>query len=343
MEKKKQITFWSITCGVPVILGILMGIVFNMGKATGIFPVAWMFLPAAGVMLGQLAVAKDDPDGILPNKGFIYTFLATGIAEILCCILTIFVDNPEVEALGGLDMMSLVGNGIFMIGSIICLILVLADKKDRREKYGLSFKKPVTSILVILLFVVLYFARIFVPAFIEYAITGEFEDLGINAGGILNFVTLPFMFFLTFLPYFGEEYGWRHFLQPRLMNKFGKRLGVLILGIIWGLWHLPINLFFYSPETALQSIIFQVVACICFAFYFAWAYKKSELNIWVVTAIHFLNNNMGALFGAGDGSDNVYTWSVVLLGSLSYIVFLCLPFVFSKVFSSKGEPEKIKA
>ncbi len=37
---------------------------------------------------------------------------------------------------------------------------------------------------------------------------------------------------------FGEEYGWRGFLQTEL-NKLGRIRGTFLLGIIWGVWHLP--------------------------------------------------------------------------------------------------------
>ena len=54
INKKQAISFWGISIGIPVILGILMWLVFQSGNSTGIFPVAWMFLPASGVMVGQL-------------------------------------------------------------------------------------------------------------------------------------------------------------------------------------------------------------------------------------------------------------------------------------------------
>ena len=37
---------------------------------------------------------------------------------------------------------------------------------------------------------------------------------------------------------FGEEFGWRAYLQPRLM-PLGKRSTMLLMGIIWGIWHWP--------------------------------------------------------------------------------------------------------
>jgi uncharacterized protein len=38
---------------------------------------------------------------------------------------------------------------------------------------------------------------------------------------------------------FGEEYGWRGYLQPKLM-PLGVRRAMLLLGLIWGVWHWPV-------------------------------------------------------------------------------------------------------
>ncbi|NIM48808.1 MAG: CPBP family intramembrane metalloprotease, partial [Gemmatimonadales bacterium] len=40
---------------------------------------------------------------------------------------------------------------------------------------------------------------------------------------------------------FGEEYGWRGFLQDELV-KLGTLRGVLLIGVVWGLWHFPVIL-----------------------------------------------------------------------------------------------------
>ena len=41
----------------------------------------------------------------------------------------------------------------------------------------------------------------------------------------------------------GEEIGWRGFLQEKLTHhKFGVLRGLILLGLIWGYWHIPCNL-----------------------------------------------------------------------------------------------------
>ena len=50
-------------------------------------------------------------------------------------------------------------------------------------------------------------------------------------------------------------------------------------------------------------------------------------------AIHFLNNNLAASFGGGDGSGKEYSWISVAIAAAVYIILLVLPFIFSKTFS----------
>lgn len=54
---------------------------------------------------------------------------------------------------------------------------------------------------------------------------------------------------------FGEEFGWRGYLLPKLM-PLGKLKAYIIVGVIWGLWHAPIILIgFNYPNSALLGII----------------------------------------------------------------------------------------
>jgi membrane protease YdiL (CAAX protease family) len=38
---------------------------------------------------------------------------------------------------------------------------------------------------------------------------------------------------------FGEEFGWRGYLLPRLL-PLGEVKAAIIVGLIWGPWHLPV-------------------------------------------------------------------------------------------------------
>ncbi len=48
--------------------------------------------------------------------------------------------------------------------------------------------------------------------------------------------------FVNIFPSLGEEIGWRGVMLPRLKERFGRRKGLLLGGVIWGAWHWPVML-----------------------------------------------------------------------------------------------------
>ena len=152
-----------------------------------------------------------------------------------------------------------------------------------------------------------------------------------SAPWVMAVVLVP-NFFLSFLPFFGEEYGWRYYLTPALQGRFGARRGALAVGVLWGLWHLPLNLFFYSPDTSLQSIAAQLVVCVTLGVFFTFAYEKCGKNIWLPVVLHYLNNSMVLVWtGTADISNQIISWTDVAISAIMYgVVFL--PFLAAKCY-----------
>jgi membrane protease YdiL (CAAX protease family) len=66
-----------------------------------------------------------------------------------------------------------------------------------------------------------------------------------------------------------EEPGWRGFALPRLEARFTPVRATLVLGLVWGLWHLPVYglafvgpMFFVFPYTYLYNRTRSVLLCI---------------------------------------------------------------------------------
>ena len=91
---------------------------------------------------------------------------------------------------------------------------------------------------------------------------------------------------------FGEEFGWRGYLQPRL---FGDRplLGAVATGVIWALWHLPINLRGYNfPDNPLIGMLVFTVSAIMLSIIFGWLRVKTG-SIWGPSLGHAATNAVG--------------------------------------------------
>lgn len=318
-EKKQLIIFGLTAFGLPILMGIIMAISFANGNDVSAFAGAQMFYPAAGVILASLLTQKEGT--VLPRKVYIGFLVATAVMMITAIVSMILPQLPW----------ALLYQYPVILFSIVMLVLLLIEKKEVRASYGLLFtgQKGSKSGLYMLLFLVLYLIRLF----LSYVVNGDmngFVDIFKKPMTYIMMISIIISFFLSFSAFFGEEYGWRYFLQPLLQKRFGLKGGVLLLGLVWGLWHLPLNVFYYSPDTWMISVLLQIITCVSLAVIFGYGYMKTK-NIWVPVVMHFLNNNMVVVVtGSADISGQVYRWidvPVMLLIDLVFIVFL-----FTKVY-----------
>ena len=332
-EKKQLLLYCAIAYGVTFFMGLFMWYGQKNSMDVSAFPNAQMMYPAAGVMLAYLATRWSDKK--LP-KAFYFVYMVLTAALIVLAVLSAAMPDEVIVIGGAVSLWAYLQQILFMAGSIVSWILILASGRERRKAYGLNGAKWKQSVLMILLFLGLYFLR----TFIAYALGGEpgtFLEIMSGSTAWIYIAALPLNFFLVMAPFFGEEYGWRYFLQPLLQKRFGLRGGVIVLGIVWGLWHLPVNFFYYSPGTGLQSAVGQQITCITLGIFFAYAYMKTK-NIWVPVALHYLNNNLVPVIAGDYSADvlsgNTTTWASLLpalaLNGLLFGMFLC-----SKVFSEK--------
>ena len=84
--------------------------------------------------------------------------------------------------------------------------------------------------------------------------------------------------FINFIPALGEEYGWRGFLQPTLIKRFGLTSGLTLAGLIWGLWHAPIILqgYNYPQHPDLIGVSFFTLWTILVGYFLGWVRIKSN-------------------------------------------------------------------
>lgn len=276
-----------------------------------------MYYPSLGVIIATWVVNKK---GEYPKKFYGGFVALTAILFIYSSFTVLF---PTMAT-------SLGPNIIVTVGSILLLFLFVADGKNIRETCGLGFDNGEKGIRLIALFFLLYMLRILIGCTID----GSLKELFSNSEMmfLMLFIILPLNFLLSYTAFFGEEYGWRYFLQPMLSKRFGARKGILLLGVLWGMWHLPINMFYYSPHTWLQSFCVQLSTCIGLGIFFGYSYLKTN-NIWVPVMMHYINNNMVLVFmGTDDTSNQILSWGDVSVSViLNFILFV--PFIITKEFS----------
>jgi CAAX protease family protein len=94
----------------------------------------------------------------------------------------------------------------------------------------------------------------------------------------------------------GEEFGWRGYVQEKLINKYGLNQGLVSLGILWGYWHLPIILMGYNfpKHPVLGALFLMPLGTIFMGIYLGWLYLRSR-SIWMPALAHAAMNLCGTL------------------------------------------------
>lgn len=334
--KRQIIIFLLVAYGVTYVMGLLTWYGSTIPVEMSVFPNAQMFYPAAGVMLAYLLTRWED--SLLP-KWFYICFMLITLLMIVFSVLSVVRPEQTVVLYGQpISLWMVFSQYMVIVGSILCWITLLISGKKRRAAYGLGWKNWKASLFCILVFLVLYFGR----AALAYAAEGQagmMLEILKNPTAWYYLLITPVNFFLAFAAFFGEEYGWRYYLQPRLQERFGLRGGVLILGAVWGLWHIFLDFFYYTtPDRGIMMTISQIITCVTLGIFFAWVYMKTN-NIWVPVILHFLNNNL-TLVIANDYSIEVLenqqvTWAAVL-ASLLLNGVLFGGFLFAKEFREQS-------
>jgi membrane protease YdiL (CAAX protease family) len=111
-------------------------------------------------------------------------------------------------------------------------------------------------------------------------------------------LTVPFLLIPSCLFAFAEEFGWRGFLLQQL-SPLGLRRALLVSGVCWFLWELPLVVFglldatlihINLPVTLVLHFLQTLSVGVAFG-YLRWRFG----SIWLPTFAHGLLNTLGAL------------------------------------------------
>ncbi len=94
----------------------------------------------------------------------------------------------------------------------------------------------------------------------------------------------------------GEEFGWRGYMQEKMIRHLGLNKGLIILGLLWGYWHLPIGLMGWNfPNHAiLGALLLTPLSTVFFGIFLGWLYLRSR-SIWMPILAHASMNLTGML------------------------------------------------
>ena len=121
---------------------------------------------------------------------------------------------------------------------------------------------------------------------------------------------------------FGEEFGWRGYLLPRL-SPLGGVQAAIITGIVWGLWHAPIIILngYNYPGHPWLGVVMMVIFTVALSMIFAWLRFRSG-SVWPSTLAHAaFNAQVGFAIVFLSQADSLLRAPIGLIGLLPTIAF----------------------
>lgn len=136
------------------------------------------------------------------------------------------------------------------------------------------------------------------------------------------------------IPTFGEEFGWRAYLLPKLLS-LGRDRALILHGIIWGVWHAPIIAMGHNyPGYPIIGILMMTLFTTLLGIVFGWLYFASGSVFTCALAHAALNNAASAFMLIVSG------FNPLIGGAAGVICFVVMGVVVAFLYK-RGEMKKV--
>ena len=234
---------------------------------------------------------------ITKKRLLIYLGLSFGMAWL---IFFIFIFTGHTWTGSSPEMLSLVSLG--MLAPAIAHVITrkitnegfrLIGEKSMMLGIDLKGKKWIFFLLAMFLPVVystlgdvivwLFCPEAFGEAEVSSFVVIIYPLISIVSGVVLSFAAL------------GEEFGWRGYMMPKLIELVGMPKALIIGGIIWGLWHAPLTCVGHNfgmdyPGFPYVGIIVMCLFCTVLGTILMYVTVKTN-SVWPAAFMHAVNNS----------------------------------------------------
>ena len=129
------------------------------------------------------------------------------------------------------------------------------------------------------------------------------------------YLVLVVFAYVLLLSVLGEEAGWRGYALQRLQAKQSALAASLVIGVVWGFWHLPL---FWIEGNFHQTIPLSlfVLQDVALAIVMTWLYNSTGGSLLLVSLFHAASNTtLGVLpiLPMDTGGDLAPLWIAVIL------------------------------
>lgn len=148
---------------------------------------------------------------------------------------------------------------------------------------------------------------------------------------------------LNFFTCFGEEWGWRGYLLPKMARKLPTIPMLLVTGIIWGLWHAPLTALGHNYGVGYWGFPFTGIAamcifCIVIGIFLSYISLKTQSCIPAILAHGSINSisAIGMYFTKDGGDPFIGPAPTGIVGAIPFLIVAILICIFYFVRKENG-------
>jgi membrane protease YdiL (CAAX protease family) len=167
-------------------------------------------------------------------------------------------------------------------------------------------------LVAFLLFPAMQFASVLLTAWLT-GVPADFGNIMVYqvVPLAMNVLLLIVFWFLFEVITNGEEIGWRGYVLPRLQAKYNALVASLIVGVIWGAWHLP--KFLGVGANSERSFAWFLVFVVAEAVLYTWLYNNTRGSLLLVTIFHASGNTAGAFLPISFAATGGFVPNIMIL------------------------------
>jgi len=121
----------------------------------------------------------------------------------------------------------------------------------------------------------------------------------LSASAQVEFSPVSPLTMIVFVLVVGEEIGWRGYALPKLLQRYSAFAASLILGVLWGGWHLPTFFIPGAPQAGIPFVAFLLFTTGA-SVLFTWLYLHTRGSLLLATLFHGAINSFGFVNNALD-------------------------------------------
>lgn len=240
-----------------------------------------------------------------------------------------------------------IGTFLFYFGggapSVTALFIVFLtySKEEKRDYFRRCFSFRYMG-LKWLVFIIIFFALIsLLGLIISTKLLGlEMPGMDFLYAIIRNPVyILPILLISLISGPLNEEFGWRGYSLDKLFARFGFAGATLILGFLWGIWHLP---WYFTPgqaqydllQTSPMDAILYIPSIMMLNFVVSFVYVKTKRSILAGALTHMFGNLLNSQLLSPYSVEVGMTIRVI---KVIFCIFIALYCILSKRFKKEFE------